>query len=112
MAYSCGYPDTMNKQRLSPLKALDPDYKPGDKMDQDDFEQMRNASGDWHHGDISQNASKIQEDKKGQFITHHYGYPKKPSDTLRPPSGKVFKRFNGKDVFNKDQQRNLYFPKK
>lgn len=110
MAYSCGYPDTMNKQRLSPLKKKkNPDYKTGEDMDQDDFEQMRNEMGDFHHGDISQNASKIQEDEKSQFITHDYGYSDKPLDTIRPPSGKVFKRFKGKDVYNKKKQRKLYF---
>ena len=77
-------------------------------MGQDDFEQMRNQSGEFHHGELSQNTSKIKKDNKGQYITHDYGYNTKTPDTIRPPSGGRFKKFTGKDVYNKTEQSNLY----
>ena len=112
-----GYPDTKNKLGgSSPLYDIDPDkkkkkndYAVGESMGQDDFEQMTGEDGDFHHGDISQNASKIKQDKKGQYITHDYGYDTKTPDTIRPPSGSTFKKFKGKDVFNRKKQRKLYF---
>ena len=109
-----GYPDTLNRKKISsPLYQIGPPgntYKVGDAMDQDDFEQMRSASGDFHHGDIIQNASKIKKDKKGQYITHDYGYSDEVPDTIRPPRGRKFKKFTGKDVYSKEEQKKLYFP--
>tara|TARA_B100000029_G_scaffold481058_1_gene529738 strand:+ start:1040 stop:1396 length:357 start_codon:yes stop_codon:yes gene_type:complete len=108
-----GYPDTKNKLGgTSPLYNIDPDYKEGDSMSQDDFEQMTGEDGNFHHGALSQQASKIKKDKKGQYILSDSGYSDVPKDTIRPPSGSVFKKFKGKDVYNRKEQRKLYFPKK
>lgn len=98
----------------SPLQATDPDpdYKEGESMGQDDFEQMTGEDGDFHHGSLSQQASTIKKDKKGQYILSDSGYSDIPKDTIRPPSGSRFKKFRGKDVYNRKEQRNLYFPKK
>ena len=85
MSYKCGYPDTMNKQgSISPL-AYDPDkrkkgkkYKTGADIDETDWES--------HNTGLNvQDISRIQEDKKSQYITSVY------KETIRPKKGKHFK---------------------
>ena len=76
MAYSCGYPDTMNK-KISPLKVTDPrkkgkKYKTGSNIDETDLEEGKFKStnlGDYNNDYNVENVSNIQEDKKGQYMT-------------------------------------------
>ena len=77
MAHGCGYPDTMNKQGASPLKATDPrvkgkKYKTGSNIDETDLEEGKFSStnlGDYNDDYNVENVSHIQEDKKGQYMT-------------------------------------------
>jgi len=122
MAYSCGYPDTMNK-KISPLKVIDPrkkgkKYKTGSDIDETDHENQsyKTTNKDIKGSDYNvQNISSIQEDKKGQYITSmdedrrdkssktvsNYNQGRNATrDTLRPKKGKYFKQGWGEDDRN------------
>ena len=122
MAYSCGYPDTMNK-KISPLKVIDPrekgkKYKKGDYIDETDHENQKytTTNKDIKGSDYNvQNISKIQEDDKGQYMVSlddsggdrskktvsNYNQGRNATrDTLRPKKGKYFKQGWGEDDRN------------
>jgi len=122
MAYSCGYPDTMNK-KISPLKVIDPrkkgkKYKTGSDIDETDHENQsyKTTNKDIKGSDYNvQNISSIQEDKKGQYMTSmdedrrdkssktvsNYNQGRNATrDTLRPKKGKYFKQGWGEDDRN------------
>lgn len=122
MAYSCGYPDTMNK-KISPLKVTDPrkkgkKYKTGSDIDETDHENQsyKTTNKDIKGSDYNvQNISSIQEDKKGQYMTSmdedrrdkssktvsNYNQGRNATrDTLRPKKGKYFKQGWGEDDRN------------
>lgn len=122
MAYSCGYPDTMNK-KISPLKVIDPrkkgkKYKKGEYIDETDHENQsyKTTNKDIKGSDYNvQNISSIQEDKKGQYMTSmdedrrdkssktvsNYNQGRNATrDTLRPKKGKYFKQGWGEDDRN------------
>jgi len=122
MAYSCGYPDTMNK-KISPLKVIDPrkkgkKYKTGSDIDETDHENQKytTTNKDIKGSDYNvQNISKIQEDDKGQYMTtmdedrrdrssktvSNYNQGRNATrDTLRPKKGKYFKQGWGEDDRN------------
>jgi len=96
MAHIFGYPDTLNQQEHSPLKAIDDqkrkkgaNYKDNDDIDESDFEALNS-------GFNVQDINSIQSDKKGQYITSKIGpdspyADEKKQDTIRPASGKFFK---------------------
>lgn len=123
MAHGCGYPDTMNKQGASPLKATDPrvkgkKYKTGSDIDETDHENQsyKTTNKDMKGSDYNvQNISNIQEDKKGQYMTSmdedrrdkssktvtNYNQGRNATrDTLRPKKGKYFKQGWGEDDRN------------
>ena len=123
MAHGCGYPDTMNKQGASPLKATDPrvkgkKYKTGSDIDETDHENQsyKTTNKDTKGSDYNvQNISSIQEDKKGQYMTSmdedrrdkssktvtNYNQGRNATrDTLRPKKGKYFKQGWGEDDRN------------
>ena len=123
MAHGCGYPDTMNKQGASPLKATDPrvkgkKYKTGSDIDETDHENQsyKTTNKDTKGSDYNvQNISNIQEDKKGQYMTSmdedrrdkssktvtNYNQGRNATrDTLRPKKGKYFKQGWGEDDRN------------
>ena len=123
MAHGCGYPDTMNKQGASPLKATDPrvkgkKYKTGSDIDETDHETQsyKTTNKDTKGSDYNvQNISNIQEDKKGQYMTSmdedrrdkssktvtNYNQGRNATrDTLRPKKGKYFKQGWGEDDRN------------
>ena len=123
MAYGCGYPDTMNKQGASPLKATDPrvkgkKYKTGSDIDETDHENQsyKTTNKDMKGSDYNvQNISNIQEDKKGQYMTSmdedrrdkssktvtNYNQGRNATrDTLRPKKGNYFKQGWGEDDRN------------
>jgi len=123
MAHGCGYPDTMNKQGASPLKATDPrvkgkKYKTGSDIDETDHENQsyKTTNKDIKGSDYNvQNISNIQEDKKGQYMTSmdedrrdkssktvtNYNQGRNATrDTLRPKKGKYFKQGWGEDDRN------------
>ena len=122
MAYSCGYPDTMNK-KISPLKVIDPrkkgkKYKTGSDIDETDHENQsyKTTNKDIKGSDYNvENISSIQEDKKGQYMTSmdedrrdkssktvsNYNQGRNATrDTLRPKKGKYFKQGWGEDDRN------------
>jgi len=80
-----GYPDTKNRPGDSPLYSVDPDkrkkgkkYKTGADIDETDWES--------HNTGLNvQDISRIQKDKKSQYITSVY------NDTIRPTKGRHFK---------------------
>jgi hypothetical protein len=123
MAHGCGYPDTMNKQGASPLKATDPrvkgkKYKTGSDIDETDHENQsyKTTNKDMKGSDYNvQNISSIQEDKKGQYMTSmdedrrdkssktvtNYNQGRNATrDTLRPKKGNYFKQGWGEDDRN------------
>ena len=123
MAHGCGYPDTMNKQGASPLKATDPrikgkKYKTGSDIDETDHENQsyKTTNKDIKGSDYNvQNISNIQEDKKGQYMTSmdedrrdkssktvtNYNQGRNATrDTLRPKKGNYFKQGWGEDDRN------------
>ena len=123
MAHGCGYPDTMNKQGPSPLKATDPrvkgkKYKTGSDIDETDHENQsyKTTNKDIKGSDYNvQNISNIQEDKKGQYMTSmdedrrdkssktvtNYNQGRNATrDTLRPKKGNYFKQGWGEDDRN------------
>mgnify|MGYP003637084691 FL=1 len=123
MAHGCGYPDTMNKQGASPLKATDPrvkgkKYKTGSDIDETDHENQsyKTTNKDTKGSDYNvQNISNIQEDKKGQYMTSmdedrrdkssktvtNYNQGRNATrDTLRPKKGNYFKQGWGEDDRN------------
>ena len=123
MAHGCGYPDTMNKQGASPLKATDPrvkgkKYKTGSDIDETDHENQsyKTTNKDMKGSDYNvQNISSIQEDEKGQYMTSmdedrrdkssktvtNYNQGRNATrDTLRPKKGKYFKQGWGEDDRN------------
>ena len=123
MAHGCGYPDTMNKQGPSPLKATDPrvkgkKYKTGSDIDETDHENQsyKTTNKDMKGSDYNvQNISNIQEDKKGQYMTSmdedrrdkssktvtNYNQGRNATrDTLRPKKGNYFKQGWGEDDRN------------
>tara|TARA_B110000459_G_C16451368_1_gene420866 strand:+ start:170 stop:580 length:411 start_codon:yes stop_codon:yes gene_type:complete len=123
MAHGCGYPDTMNKQGASPLKATDPrvkgkKYKTGSDIDETDHENQsyKTTNKDMKGSDYNvQNISNIQEDKKGQYMTSmdedrrdkssktvtNYNQGRNATrDTLRPKKGNYFKQGWGEDDRN------------
>lgn len=123
MAHGCGYPDTMNKQGASPLKATDPrvkgkKYKTGSDIDETDHENQsyKTTNKDIKGSDYNvQNISSIQEDKKGQYMTSmdedrrdkssktvtNYNQGRNATrDTLRPKKGNYFKQGWGEDDRN------------
>ena len=123
MAHGFGYPDTMNKQGASPLKATDPrvkgkKYKTGSDIDETDHENQsyKTTNKDMKGSDYNvQNISNIQEDKKGQYMTSmdedrrdkssktvtNYNQGRNATrDTLRPKKGNYFKQGWGEDDRN------------
>jgi hypothetical protein len=123
MAHGFGYPDTMNKQGASPLKATDPrvkgkKYKTGSDIDETDHENQsyKTTNKDIKGSDYNvQNISNIQEDKKGQYMTSmdedrrdkssktvtNYNQGRNATrDTLRPKKGNYFKQGWGEDDRN------------
>ena len=123
MAHGFGYPDTMNKQGASPLKATDPrvkgkKYKTGSDIDETDHENQsyKTTNKDTKGSDYNvQNISNIQEDKKGQYMTSmdedrrdkssktvtNYNQGRNATrDTLRPKKGNYFKQGWGEDDRN------------
>ena len=123
MAHGCGYPNTMNKQGASPLKATDPrvkgkKYKTGSDIDETDHENQsyKTTNKDMKGSDYNvQNISSIQEDEKGQYMTSmdedrrdkssktvtNYNQGRNATrDTLRPKKGKYFKQGWGEDDRN------------
>ena len=126
MAHGCGYPDTMNKQGASPLKATDPTdprvkgkkYKTGSDIDETDHENQsyKTTNKDIKGSDYNvQNISSIQEDEKGQYMTSmdedrrdkssktvtNYNQGRNATrDTLRPKKGNYFKQGWGEDDRN------------
>ena len=104
------------KKSKSPMNQAGSSYKKGDLIDETDHEETTYSST--NEGKVTgkrynvENVSDIQKDKKGQFMTtlgdnEYYGMKKRPTssrvtsydqgrnavrDTLRPISGKKFKR--------------------
>ena len=130
MAHGFGYPDTMNKQGASPLKATDPTdknrvkgkkYKKGDYIDETDHDNQKytTTNKDMKGSDYNvENISKIQEDDKSQYmvslddgtgryrdrssktVTNYNQGRNATRDTLRPKKGNYFKQGWGEDDRN------------
>ena len=75
MAYSCGYPDTMNK-KISPLKVIDP--RDRSKKTVSNYNQGRNATRD------------TLRPKKGKYFKQGWG------EDDRNPTGKNWIKKNKK----------------